>query len=89
MGSRPGAVVAPSIISSGNSGELNGVDWNCCIEKLLCEVSGPCTIGAGAIGSTLKLERGEGMVSMLKEDGVLEVGRWASMPTLSWRDTGM
>lgn len=21
------------------------------IEKLLCEVSGPCTIGAGAIGS--------------------------------------
>lgn len=55
MGSRPGAVVAPSIISSGNSDELNG-DWNGCIEKLLCEVSGPCTIGAGAIGSTLKLE---------------------------------
>lgn len=33
MGSRPEAVVAPSIISSGNSGELNG-DWNCCLELL-------------------------------------------------------
>lgn len=55
MGSMPEAVVAPSIISSGNSGEWNG-DWKCCIEKLLCEVSGPCTRGVGAIDSTVKLE---------------------------------
>lgn len=33
MGSRPGAVVAPSIISSGNSGELNG-DGNCCLKEV-------------------------------------------------------
>lgn len=33
MGSMPGAVVAPSIISSGNSGELNG-DGNCCLKEV-------------------------------------------------------
>lgn len=33
MGSRPGAVVAPSIISSGNSDELNG-DWNGCLKEV-------------------------------------------------------
>lgn len=32
MGSRPGAVVAPSIISSENSDELNG-DGNCCLKE--------------------------------------------------------
>lgn len=32
MGSRPGAVVAPSIISSENSDELNG-DGNCRLKE--------------------------------------------------------
>lgn len=33
MGSRPGAVVAPSIISSENSDESNE-GWNCCLKEV-------------------------------------------------------